>query len=214
MLAEYTPHCICSCTAYRCPQKKELIMHLKYFCTWYTHTHTQSQSHTHSWGKHSWSVSVTLSSDCKSLLTGLRLSGSVIGNYASLSLRSKTEWGAFAWVSQSASSLFIITTLSFWVVKRSFSLSPCGSHSQDMTQCLLCRNVCVHFHTHPWYVCTPTSHPNPGQDKNDWNLYDLVSIHIFWIICRSAGCNTVHNERVLFWYVWVTSLSLHMCCCI
>lgn len=164
-----------------------IVAHSKrnWSCVWnISALHTHTRTHTHSWGKHSWSLSVTLSSDCKSLLTGLWLSGSVIANYVSLSLHSETEWGAFAWVSRSASSLFIITTLSFWVVKRSFSLSPCGSHSQDMTQFLLCRNVCAYFHTHLWYVCAPTSHPNPSQDKNDWNLYILVSIHIFWIICR------------------------------
>lgn len=44
-----------------------------------------------------------------------------------------------------ASSLFIITTLSFWVVKYWFCLSLCGSRSHDVTQRLLCRDVCAHF---------------------------------------------------------------------
>lgn len=48
-------------------------------------------------------------------------------------------------LSWSASSLFIITTLSFWVVKYWFCSSLCRSHSHNMTSYLLWGDLCGHF---------------------------------------------------------------------
>lgn len=125
--------------------------------------HTHIHSHTGTWGKHSWSAGVAPSCDCKLLLTGLwlRVPWLPIMYYSACIQRPSEE--LLHELSRSASSLFIITTLSFWVVKYWFCLSLCGSRSHVVTQCLLCRDVCAHFERR-WLNFKKGLHP-PSPDR-------------------------------------------------
>lgn len=129
-------HSLSSPTVTEIDHASELFLHTHiYMHTWGTHIHRNK----------TWSTSVAPFCDCKLALTGLQLRVPWLPiMFYSASIQRVSEVLLHE-LSRSASSLFIINTLSFWVVKYWFRLSLCRSHSHNMTQYLFCRDVCGHF---------------------------------------------------------------------